>query len=116
MEEEMPDTLIVSDERIERSILFIRGRKVMIDSHLAELYGVTTKRLNEQVRRNIDRFPKDFMFQLDENEIAAMRSQIATASDSDGNMRTQTASASKRNIRFLPFEPTNQTSRILNFG
>jgi hypothetical protein len=89
MEEEMPDTLIVSDEQIERSILLIRGRKVMLDADLAELYGVTTKRLNEQVRRNIDRFPKDFMFQLDENEIAAMRSQIATAS--------------KRNIRFLPF-------------
>jgi hypothetical protein len=103
MEEEMPDTLIVSDEQIERSILLIRGRKVMLDADLSELYGVTTKRLNEQVRRNIDRFPKDFMFQLDENEIAAMRSQIATASDSDGNIRTQTASASKRNIRFLPY-------------
>jgi hypothetical protein len=85
----MLDTIIVSDERIERSILFIRDRKVMLDSDLAELYGVTTKRLNEQVKRNIDRFPNDFMFQLNEDEIFAMRSQIATAS--------------KRNVRFLPF-------------
>lgn len=78
----MPEeTLIVSDEQIERSILLLRGRKVMLDTDLAELYGVTTKRLNEQVRRNMDRFPRDFMFQLDENEIEAMRSQIAAASD-----------------------------------
>ena len=61
----MTGTLMVSDERIESSILNIRGRKVMLDADLAELYGVTTKRLNEQVKRNIDRFPKDFMFQLD---------------------------------------------------
>jgi len=49
-------------ERIERAILFIRGEKVMLDSDLAELYGVETKRLNEQLRRNRDRFPPDFMF------------------------------------------------------
>ena len=85
----MQDTLIVSDEQIESSIFLIRGRKVMLDADLAELYGVTTKRLNEQVKRNIDRFPYDFMFQLDENEILAIRSQTATGS--------------KRNIRFLPY-------------
>ncbi len=50
--------------RIERRILFIRGWKVMLDSDLAEIYGVTTKRLNEQVKRNKERFPEDFMFQL----------------------------------------------------
>lgn len=51
-------------ERIAQSILVIRGQKVMIDADLAALYGVATKRLNEQVKRNIDRFPADFMFQL----------------------------------------------------
>jgi len=85
----MSDTIIVSDERIERSILLVRNRKIMLDTDLADLYGVTTKRLNEQVKRNIDRFPNDFMFQLEENEILAIRSQTATAS--------------KRNIRFLPY-------------
>ncbi|MFA6295447.1 MAG: ORF6N domain-containing protein [Candidatus Paceibacterota bacterium] len=54
--------------KVERSILFIRGERVMIDADLAELYGVTTKRLNEQVKRNIKRFPPDFMFQLTQEE------------------------------------------------
>lgn len=55
-------------ERIAQSILVIRGQKVMIDADLAELYGVATKRLNEQVKRNLDRFPEDFMFQLSQPE------------------------------------------------
>ncbi len=59
---------IIPVERIERAILFIRGQKVMLDTDLAALYGVTTKRLNEQVKRNRDRFPDDFMFQLTQEE------------------------------------------------
>ena len=55
-------------EPIEKKILFIRNQKVMIDSDLAELYGVTTKRLNEQVKRNKGRFPEDFMFKLTKKE------------------------------------------------
>ena len=55
-------------EKIDRAILIIRGKKVMIDSDLAELFGVKTFRLNEQVKRNINRFPKDFMFQLTAEE------------------------------------------------
>lgn len=54
--------------RIESSIVFLRGQKVMIDRDLAELYAVSTKRLNEQVKRNITRFPSEFMFQLTEQE------------------------------------------------
>jgi hypothetical protein len=61
-------TSLIPTERIERAILSIRGEKVMLDSDLAELYGVETKRLNEQVRRNLARFPADFMFQLTEAE------------------------------------------------
>ena len=57
-------------ERIDRSILMIRGQKVMLDADLANLYGVTTKRLNEQVKRNRSRFPSDFMFQLTAKEKA----------------------------------------------
>jgi hypothetical protein len=59
---------IIPAARIERSILVIRGEKVMLDADLAVLYGVTTKRLNEQVKRNRDRFPKDFIFQLTKRE------------------------------------------------
>jgi len=58
----------IPDELIMNKILIVRGVKVMIDSDLAELYGVTTKRLNEQVKRNIKRFPEDFMFRLTERE------------------------------------------------
>ena len=59
-------------------ILEIRGQRVLLDSDLEALYGVTTKRLNEQVRRNADRFPADFLLELTNQEVAASRSQIAT--------------------------------------
>jgi hypothetical protein len=67
----MPKTqAIVPVERIESRILLVRGQKVMLDSDLAELYGVSTKRLNEQAKRNWDRFPTDFMFKLTAKEKA----------------------------------------------
>ena len=78
---------VVPVERIERAILSIRGEKVMLDSDLAELYGVETKRLNEQVRRNLARFPADFMFQLTPVEFDNLRSQIATSSSEYGGRR-----------------------------
>jgi ORF6N domain len=65
-------------ERIASRIYLIRGEKVMLDSDLAELYGVTTGRLNEQLTRNMDRFPEDFTFRLTAQEFEALRSQIAT--------------------------------------
>jgi hypothetical protein len=80
-------TAIVPVERIESRILLIRGRKVMLDSDLAELYGVTTKRLNEQVKRNNERFPADFMFQLTFEETKSLRSQIATSNRGRGGRR-----------------------------
>jgi ORF6N domain len=66
--------------QLESAIYLIRGQRVMFDSDLAAIYGVTTKRLNEQVRRNISRFPEDFAFQLTAEELANLRSQIATSS------------------------------------
>ncbi|MBT3583757.1 MAG: ORF6N domain-containing protein [Halobacteriovoraceae bacterium] len=60
-------------------IFLIRGKKVMLDSDLAELYGITTKRLNEQVKRNRERFPSDFMFQCDTKDLSVLRSQFATS-------------------------------------
>ena len=77
----MEEIQIVGEEQIERSILLIRGQKVLLDVDLAELYGVPTKVLNQAIRRNLQRFPPDFMFQLNEQEVAAMRSQIVTASE-----------------------------------
>jgi len=69
-------------EQITRAILVLRGHRVLLDTELAILYGVPTKRLNEQVRRNRGRFPEDFMFQLRAEESASLRSQIATSKGS----------------------------------
>jgi phage regulator Rha-like protein len=80
---------VIPDELIMNKILFVRGLKVMIDGDLAELYGVTTKRLNEQVKRNIKRFPEDFMFQLTETE----KQQVVANCDH------------LKNLKFSPYLP-----------
>jgi ORF6N domain len=73
-----PSRLPVSVQLIERRIYLVREKKVMLDSELAELYGVETKVFNQAVRRNQDRFPADFMFQLSKQEAESLRSQIVT--------------------------------------
>lgn len=78
---------VIPLERIESRIFLIRGRKVMLDADLAALYGVPTGRLNEQVKRNIDRFPPDFMFQLNATEYDSLRSQFATLKHGRGQHR-----------------------------
>jgi hypothetical protein len=70
----------IKEEKILNKIYYIRGHKVILDQDLADLYDVPTKRLNEQVKRNIGRFPADFMFQLTEEEFENLRSQFATSS------------------------------------
>ena len=77
----------VQIERIQQAILLIRGKRVMLDADLAKLYGVSTKRLNEQVKRNRDRFPQDFMFQLNPEEAEVLRSQNATSKEGRGGRR-----------------------------
>ena len=94
---------IVPIEVIEKKILLIRGHKVMLDSDLAVLYGVTTKRLNEQVRRNLRRFPSDFMFQLTAEEIESLRSQFATLKTGRGRHR-----------KYLPYVFTEQGVAMLS--
>ena len=79
--------LPVPVELIERRIYFIRNKKVMIDADLAELYQVLTKNLNLAVRRNRDRFPEDFMFQLTKEEAESLRLQIATSNEGRGGRR-----------------------------
>ena len=71
---------IIPDDTVINKIYFIRNQKVMIDRDLAMLYGVETKRLKEQVKRNLERFPEDFMFVLSKEEFQNWRSQIATTS------------------------------------
>jgi hypothetical protein len=72
---------------IAQAIVFLRGQRVLLDADLAALYDVATKRFNEQVKRNLDRFPEDFMFQLTEQEFAALRSQFATSNAGRGGRR-----------------------------
>ena len=90
-----------TDESLEALIFTVRGKRVMLDADLAAIYGVQTRRLNEQVRRNAERFPGDFVFQLTQQEAKKLKSQIATSTSLD--IRSQFATASKRNIRFLPY-------------
>jgi hypothetical protein len=78
---------LVPIETIAHKILVVREQRVILDADLARLYGVTTKRLNEQVRRNRDRFPEDFVFQLDAEETEVLRSHFATSKAGSGGRR-----------------------------
>ncbi len=79
--------MVPEPQRVEALIQVIRGQRVILDSSLASLYGVTTARLNEQVRRNADRFPPDFMFRLTQQEFTALISQNATSKTGRGGRR-----------------------------
>ena len=94
-------TSLIPLERIGKCILLIRGQKVMLDSDLAELYGVPTKRLNEQVRRNIARFPEDFLFKLTLREAKNLRSQFATSSSSYGGRRYRPYAFTEQGVAML---------------
>ena len=103
----MTRAIALSPEHISRNILVLRGYRVLLDAQLAALYGVTTKRLNEQVKRNAERFPDDFMFRLTRSEVEVLnRSQIATGYQKH------------RDTRFPPFAFTEhgaiQAANVLN--
>jgi phage regulator Rha-like protein len=83
----MNKTAIVIAKRVDSKILFLRGQKVILDADLAELYGVSVKRLNQQIKRNARRFPCDFLFRLSPAEDENLRSQFATSSFSHGGRR-----------------------------
>lgn len=106
----------VSVELIERRIYLIRGHKVMIDVDLAELYELPTKRFNQQVRRNLKRFPADFMFQLTKTETEALRSQFAISKTSQGGLRSQfaTSKTGRGGRRYLPYAFTEQGVAMLS--
>ncbi len=106
----------LSPDKIQRCILTMRGVQVMLDRDLAELYGVPVKRLNEQVRRNMDRFPDGFMFQLSASEFADLKSQIATSS-SEGeleHLKSQIATSSWGGVRKPPKVFTEQGVAMLS--
>jgi phage regulator Rha-like protein len=84
---QMGRTALASVQRVDSRILCLRDQKIILDAYLAELYGVTVKRLNEQVARNIVRFPPDFLFQLTRAERESLRSQNATSNSGRGGRR-----------------------------
>ena len=94
-------TALVPIERIASKIYLIRNVKVMLDRDLAELYGVETKRLKEQVRRNIERFPEDFMFELTKEELNNWRSQFATSNQDIMGLRIPPFAFSEHGILML---------------
>jgi hypothetical protein len=103
-------------QAIQNRIYEIRGERVMIDFDLASLYEVETKVLNQAVKRNIKRFPEDFMFRLTLTEWQNMRSQIVAASESLVSLRSQivTASQKKRNTNVTPYAFTEQGVAMLS--
>ena len=99
----MSSTSSFPAERIERAILVLRGHKVMLDSGLADLYEVPTKVLLQAVKRNLERFPADFMFRLTNQEVAALRSQFVTSNESGRGGR-----------RYVPYAFTEQGVAMLS--
>jgi hypothetical protein len=101
---------------VERRIYLIRGQKVMLDADLAELYHVSTKRLNEAVHRNPSRFPEDFMFQLTAEEAECLRSQIATSNSVEPALRSQiaTSNGGRGGRRYLPYAFTEHGVAMLS--
>ena len=98
----MNQTLIVREENIASIIYTIRGEKVMLDMDLAELYGIDTRTMKQAVRRNIERFPADFMFKLTKDEFDSLRSQFVTSNVGRGG------------TRYLPFAFTEQGVAMLS--
>lgn len=103
----MPKSIAV--EVIATRIMEIRGKKVMLDRDLAKLYGVKVKRLKEQVKRNIKRFPGDFMFQLSWEEVESLRSHFATLNDA-----SPVDSMRGKHVKYLPYVFTEQGVAMLS--
>ena len=97
----MADKLLVPAERIEHAILVLRGQKVMLDSELAALYEVPVKALNQAVKRNLDRFPEDFMFRLNQEEATSLRSQSVTSKAGRGGRRTEPYAFTEQGVAML---------------
>jgi hypothetical protein len=110
----MASAQVIPVEIIERKIYLLRGSKVMLDSDLAELYQVPTKRVNEAVRRNPTRFPADFMFQLSAEEFANLKPQIATSSLTHGGRRKPPYAFTEHGVAMLSSVLTSERAVELN--
>lgn len=100
---------VIPLERIESRIFFVRRQKILLDEDLAALYEVEVKALNRAVKRNIERFPADFMFQLDADELASLRCQSGAS-----NLGSPTVAPSRGGRRYLPYAFTEQGVAMLS--
>ncbi len=107
-------TDIIPIENITGSIYLIRGKKVMLDRDLANLYGVETKRLKEQVKRNIERFPEDFMFELSKAELLNWRSQFATSNQDKMGLRYRPMAFTEQGVTMLSSVLRSKTAIQVN--
>ena len=107
-------TLMISDELVMNKIYFIRGQKVMLDRDLAELYQVETRTLNQAVRRNIDRFPGDFMFQLTELEFQDWKSQIVISNSERMGLRKLPLAFTEQGVAMLSSVLNSETAIRVN--
>lgn len=111
---DLTTSLAVSVQFVERRIYLIRGHKVLLDFDLAELYGVPTKRLNEQVQRNPKRFPEDFMFQLTKSEAEVLRSHFATSKAGRGGRRSHPYAFTEPGVAMLSSVLTSEQAIEVN--
>jgi hypothetical protein len=109
----MSTTPLTTGERITQAIHIVRGHKVMLDADLAALYGVVTKALNQAVKRNLARFPEDFMFQLTREEAEALRSQSVTLDAPTADAGAATSRRGKH-LKYSPYAFTEQGVAMLS--
>jgi ORF6N domain len=105
---------MLTDDFIINKIYLIRRQKIMLDQDLAELYGVETKVLNQAVKRNLNRFPEDFMFQLAEEELQSLRSQIVTSKKGSGGRRYLPFAFSEQGVAMLSSVLNSETAIRVN--
>jgi hypothetical protein len=108
-------TALFVPEKIAPLVHVLRHEKILLDSDLAELYGVPTKVLNQAVQRNLDRFPDDFMFQLTEDEMEILRSQFVTSKNAEPSLRSQFVTLKRgQHRKYLPYAFTEQGVAMLS--
>lgn len=110
----MSKSIAITDENVINKIYLIRGKKVMLDRDLAEMYGVETRRLNEQIKRNEKRFPGDFMFQLSEQELEDWKSHFATSNKEKMGLRKLPNAFTEQGVAMLSSVLNSETAIEVN--
>ena len=114
MKKTITKALLPQEERVFSKIYLLRNQKVLLDEDLAVMYGVTTKLLNQAVKRNLERFPEDFMFQLTVEEVSSLRSQFVTSKKGRGGRRYAPFAFTEQGVAMLSGILTSPTAIAVN--